>query len=582
MSQTLEKTSDWQLYKRLLSYLKPFLFVFALSSIGFLAYAASQPLFAHVFGMVVDAINDKDPDAAYIYPFLFVAVFLARGIASFIAEYFMAVVSTGIVYKLRLEIFERLLRLPAAYYDANASGHLVSRITYTVEQVKGAITGSLKVFIREGLTIVGLISYLLWQDWKLTLVFLVSAPFIAMVVSFTNKKFRKISKRIQTAMGDVTHVSSEAINGYKEVRTFGAVDYENKRFFDAITKNRKQSLKMELVKGLATPTIQILVAIALGILTFLVLKLSGDEQTAGGFVAYIGSAAMMPKPIRQLSEAFSVIQRGLAAGQDIFDTLDEQEEKDEGSKSVEKTKGDLQFKAVNFKYRPELDNVLKNINLDIKAGQTIAFVGPSGSGKSTLASLIPRFYDYTEGDILLDGTPINEYRLADLRQQISLVTQQVTLFNDTVGNNIAYGGLSGATKEQIKAAAIKAHAWGFIAQLSEGLDTMVGDDGVLLSGGQRQRIAIARSLLKDAPILILDEATSALDTESERHIQAALEEAMIGRTTLVIAHRLSTIENADLIVVVKDGAIVEQGDHRSLLALNKHYSKLHQKQFQDE
>ena len=340
MSQTIEQPTDWQLYKRLLSYIKPFIFVFFISTLGFLVYAGSQPLFAHIFGMVVDAINDKDPNAAYLYPFLFIGVFLLRGIASFIAEYFMAVVATGIVHQLRLEIFEQLLRLPAAYYDANASGHLVSRITYTVEQVKGACTGSLKVFIREGLTIVGLISYLLWQDWKLTLVFLVTAPFIAAVVTFTNKKFRKISKRIQTAMGDVTHVSSEAINGYKEVKSFGGEDYEITRFKDASDNNRKQNLKLEATNSIASPLVQVFVSAALALITWLALDTSiVSTMSPGTFIAFFTAAGMLAKPVRQLSEINSQIQKGLAAASDIFKQLDEEPESNEGSHSSESIKG---------------------------------------------------------------------------------------------------------------------------------------------------------------------------------------------------------------------------------------------------
>jgi len=414
----------------------------------------------------------------------------------------------------------------------------------------------------------------LWMNWQLTMVMLAILPVIALMVGSASKKFRKQSKKIQVAMGDVTHVASETIQGYRVVRSFGGETYESERFETASRDNTFKQLKMTKTGAVYTPMLQLVIYVAMAVLMFLVLYLRGDA-TAGDLVAYITAAGLLPKPIRQLSEVSATIQKGLAAADSIFEQLDESPEVDSGSVEVEKATGRLEVKGLSFQYPGTEKAVLHDINFVAEPGQMIALVGRSGSGKSTLANLIPRFYHHETGQILLDGVDIEEYTLRNLRRHIALVTQQVTLFNDSVANNIAYGDLAGAPREDIERAVEAAYAKEFIDKLPEGLDTEVGENGVLLSGGQRQRLAIARALLKDAPILVLDEATSALDTESERHIQAALDSVMKGRTTLVIAHRLSTIEKADQILVMEQGQIVERGTHAELLVMNGYYARLH-------
>ncbi|HMW76985.1 MAG TPA: lipid A export permease/ATP-binding protein MsbA, partial [Rhodocyclaceae bacterium] len=423
-----------------------------------------------------------------------------------------------------------------------------------------------------------LFGYLLWMNWRLTLVMLVTLPIIGLMVSRASRKFRKQSKKIQAAMGDVTHVASEMIQGYRVVRSFGGETYESERFRQASAHNTDRQLRMVKTSASFTPTLQLVTFSTMAVVLFLVLYLRG-ESTAGDLVAYLTAAGMLPKPIRQLSEVSGTIQKGLAGAESIFEQLDEIPETDSGTVEAERVVGRIDIRNLSFRYPGADHDVLRDIRLSVEPGQMVALVGRSGSGKSTLANLIPRFYHHSEGQILIDGIDVEEFRLGNLRRHIALVTQQVTLFNDTIANNIAYGDLAATPREQVVAAARAAYADEFIERLPQGYDTLVGENGVLLSGGQRQRLAIARAILKNAPILILDEATSALDTESERHIQNALERAARDRTTLVIAHRLSTIEKADLIVVLDQGHIVEQGTHAELLARGGDYARLHAMQF---
>ena len=575
--------SNWQVYKRLLGYLKPLWFVFALSILGNAIFAMASALMAAAMEPVVEAIQNPTQSYRALVPLLIIGVFALRGIGFFLGTYFIAVVARNIVKAMRQQLFDRMLTLPCRFYDQSSAGHLVSRITFNVEQVTGAATNAVTIAVREGLTVFFLLGYMFYTNWKLTLIFLSVGPVIGLVVSYASKRFRRLSKGIQHSMGDITQVASEAINGYRVVRTFGGEAYESKRFHAVVEKNLIQGMKLALTKSLNTPIVQLLISLAIAGLVWIALapEIIGD-MTVGEFIAYITATTTIAKPVRQLTEINAIIQRGVAAAHDVFDHLDQAPEEDTGVIEVDRVRGEIDIRQVRFRYAPESADVLHDISLQIPAGKTIALVGRSGSGKSTLVNLIPRFYDYTSGEILLDGKLLKDYRLASLRSQIALVNQQVTLFNDTIANNIAYGGRDRYTDEQIRQAAQAAHAMEFIEALPQGLDTVVGDNGMRLSGGQRQRLAIARAFLKDAPVLILDEATSALDTQSERYIQDALEAVMKGRTTLVIAHRLSTIENADLIVVMDQGRIVETGTHQELLAKNGHYATLHQMQFRDE
>ncbi len=574
---------DWSVYKRLLSYVRPFIWIFLVSIFGYLIYAGSQAGFVRIIEYVVDVIGEDQPNARFYIPLLMLFVVFFRGLGFFLGNYYIAVVARNVVHNLRCDLFNSLLRMPSKYYDSSSSGYLISRVTYNVEQVTGAATDAVKIIVREGFTVIVLLVYLFFLNWKLTLIFFAIGPLIVWIVNFANKRFRKISKRIQNSMGDVTHVTSEAITGYRVVRTFDGQQYEQDRFFKASLINLRQRLKMVVTSSISTPVIQLIVAAAFAILVFLALNpVIVNEITKGEFVSYIVAAALLAKPIRQLTEVTSTIQRGLAAAEDIFSQLDIEPEPDLGKFELSRVNGMIEFNQVSFRYDVNLDDVLRHISFKIDPGKNIALVGKSGSGKSTLVNLIPRFYNHSGGDILLDGRVLESYSLACLRKQIALVSQQVTLFNDTIANNIAYGGLSNASESDIIKAAEDAHAMEFIKDLPKGIHTLVGDNGVLLSGGQRQRIAIARAILKDAPILILDEATSALDTESERKIQSALETLMKNRTTIVIAHRLSTIEKADTILVMDKGQILEQGTHQELLDKNQHYANLHRLQFQYE
>lgn len=570
-----------QVYWRLLSYIRPFGFSFAVSIVGYLIYAAASTAFAELMRYLVDTIESGGEDFRLLFPTLLVAAFAMRGLGSFLGIYFMAIVARGVVHNLRCELFDKYLVLPVSYYDKNSSGHLVSRITFVVDQVMQAASDALTIVIREGLFVTGVLIYLFYNNWRLTLIFIALTPLIGIIVSFTSKRFRKVSKRIQKSMGDVTHVATESISGFKVVRSFGGEEYERERFVSSSNRNREQFLKMEATKALSTPLVQLIVAISMGMLVW--LALSPDvmkDMTPGEFIAFITAASLLAKPIRQLTNVNSVIQKGVAAAADLFEQFDSASERDKGLKTLGRAQGDVVFKNIEFTYPESEKQILKGIDFEVKAGQVIALVGRSGSGKSTLVNLIPRFYEANKGEIYLDGINSRDLTLKSLREQISMVTQQVTLFNDTVANNIAYGQPN-ATREQIEAAAKAAYALPFIEELSDGLDTEVGDNGVLLSGGQRQRLAIARAILKDAPILIMDEATSALDTESERFIQKALDEVMKNRTTFVIAHRLSTIEQADVIMVMDKGEIIEAGSHQELLDKQGAYAQLHAMQFSD-
>ncbi|MDY0249629.1 MAG: lipid A export permease/ATP-binding protein MsbA [Pseudomonas sp.] len=584
--------SGIQIYFRLLAYIKPYIGMFIISIVGFLIFASTTPMLGYVLKYFVDGLANPDavlfPKIPWLadvrllqaVPLLIVVIAFWQGIGSFLGNFYLAKVSLGLVHDLRVQLFNNLLTLPNRYFDNHNSGHLISRITYNVTMVTGAATDAVKVIVREGMTVVFLFATLLWMNWKLTLVMVAILPIIALMVSSTSKKFRKQSKKIQVAMGDVTHVASETIQNYRVVRSFGGEPYERTRFLESSSSNTDKQLRMIKTNAVYTPSLQLVIYSAMSVLLFLVLLLRGDSSP-GDLVAYITLAGLLPKPIRQLSEVSSTIQKGVAGAESIFEQLDEAPEIDQGTVELAQASGQLEVRDLTFTYPNTETPVLQNISFTAEKGQMVALVGRSGSGKSTLANLIPRFYEHQQGQILLDGVEVKDFTLTNLRRHMALVTQQVSLFNDTVAKNIAYGDLADASLDEIKAAAEAAYAAEFIERMPQGYETIVGENGVLLSGGQRQRLAIARALLKNAPLLILDEATSALDTESERHIQAALDHAVQGRTTLVIAHRLSTIEQADLILVMDQGRIVERGNHKELLAKNGYYSRLHATQFQE-
>lgn len=575
-----EKASDWSTYKRLLGYVAPYWYLLVLSITGFLLAAAAEGYFARLLGQLVDEWETIDHTNIEVFPLLMLAAASVRAVGTIFGESLISNISFRVVYNLRTTLFDKILTLPSRYFDQNSQGHVVSRVTFTVAQLRDAGTDALRAVFQDGLKVIVYLGMMLWLDWQLTLLFVGTVPLLALVVIFASNRFRRISRRIQNSMGDVTHVVSEAVSGYQVVRTFGGQDYEKARFNRFNRVNRQQNLKMAITKVNSAQLNELIISFALCILIAL-LSDANAEISAGDAITFIGLAGLLGRPIRKLSEVNAKLQRGLAAAEDVFSQIDEHSETSNGGKALGVVRGEIEFKQVKFRYDGD-KTVLKNIDFKIEAGQTVALVGRSGSGKSTLASLIPRFYEIESGSICLDGTDIRDLDRVELRKHIALVSQQVTLFNDTLGANIAYGDLASRSEGDLNEAVRQAHAHEFIEELADGLDTVVGDDGVLLSGGQRQRVAIARAFLKDAPVLILDEATSALDNESERHIQLALDAVMKGRTTIVIAHRLSTVETADVILVMEDGAIVESGTHSTLIAAGGHYSELYQAQFQDD
>lgn len=562
--------------RRLLSYTFTYKWSFFISVIGFISFAFADIAAVEWIRRIIGFINSEEDNFSSLLALSLIFIAMARGIGFFIGNYFMSKVGFGIVHDLRAELFHKLHDLPKSYFDSNQSGQLINRITFTTTQVSGAASNAVKTLIREGFLLIGLFVYLLILNFKLTLLLIGTAPLIAIIVYVAGKRLKKLATKIQTAMGDVTHIASEAVDGHVEIKSFNAQEYENSRFLIANESNRNQNLKLEATGNMATPIIQVLVSISLSIVAYFALGAKlGISLDAETFVAFFTAAGLMAKPIRQLSSINMIVQKGLAAANEIFDQLDQNKEIDNGlNENI--IEGNIEFKDINFSYDTG-SQILSNINFSIEKNDTIAIVGKSGSGKSTIANLIPRFYNHSSGEILIDGTPISEFSLTHLRSSISIVNQSPSLFNDTIAKNIAYGDDS-IDVDKLKDSARLSGCEEFIENLPEGYESEIGDDGVLLSGGQRQRLAIARAFYKDSPIIILDEATSALDTESELIVQEALEKLISNRTTIVIAHRLSTILNSDKIYVIENGQVMDSGSHDELLKKSTIYKNFYEKQ----
>ncbi|TCB51399.1 lipid A export permease/ATP-binding protein MsbA [Acinetobacter sp. ANC 4779] len=571
---------DFKVYLRLLGYLKPFWGVAILVFIGFAISAATEVSIAKLLEKIITAIQNRDQGFTSIFPFLVILLMFFRGVGSFIGGYYTAVISRNLVFNIRQEVFAKLLRLPSQYYLDNSSGHITAKIMYNVEQLTAASSESLKTIVQQGLIALGLLGFLLYSNWRLTLIILIFAPLMGFLVRQASKRMRKLSLQVQDTMGDVNHVVQETVNGNLVVKGFGGQEYEQTRFKDHSLENLRRGLKMVVVQQLNSPVVQFIMSIAMGLIIWIALRPEILRDTsAGEFVAYITAAGMLSKPIKALTDVNEKLQRGMAAAHSVFELLDLSEEQNTGTLTTV-LKGNIQFQNVNLIYS-DGHQAIHDFNLNVKAGETVALVGRSGAGKTSLVNLLVRFQEASSGHIYLDQQDIQSLDINTLRTQIAMVNQQVVLFNRTVRENIAYGQLEGAPEEDIIAAAKAAYAHDFIMALPQGYDTPLGAQGLNLSGGQRQRIAIARAILKNAPILILDEATSALDNESEYYIQRAFDAAMQDRTTIVIAHRLSTIENADLIVVMDKGAIVEKGTHAELIAKHGAYYQLHQRNFEE-
>ena len=543
--------------------------------------AATEPAIPALLKPTLDgSFIDKDSSTVTLMALLLVGVFFVRGLASYLSGVALAWVAGHLVMDLRNRMFEKLMHLPVRFYDEHSPGNLISKVTFDASQVTEAGTYVLTVLVRDSVAIVGLLAWMLYLDWALTLVALVTAPFIIFVVKHFSRRLRDMSQRLQTSMGDVTHVLDESIAGQRVVRSFGGQEREQQRFSGAANGARRYQLKFATAAHAVAPIAQLLTAFALGLILFIAGHQSiADEITVGSFVSFFGAMAFLFSPLKRLTGVNSPLQRGMAAAASVFDLIDEHSEPDTGSRSLDDARGVIEFRDVSFSYGKDNRLAIQHFNLEVAAGETIALVGPSGSGKTTVANLIPRFYAPNAGALLLDGIDIAELRLSALRSQVALVSQDIVLFDDTVAANIAYGPLSNSSRADIEEAAKQAYATEFIERLPQGMDTMIGGRGVKLSGGQRQRLAIARAFLKNAPVLVLDEATSSLDTESERYIQAAIESLGRNRTTIIIAHRLSTIERADRIVVLNGGRIAEIGDHETLLARNDLYAGLYRLQF---
>ncbi len=565
-----------KLYLRLFEYAKTHWLMFSISILALVVLSATNTGFLATIKMVTDeGFVATDSGKHKLLPLMLIGLLSLRAISGFTSTFTLRWVGRKVVEKLRLDVFQHVMALPVNFFDAHSVGIISSQITFDTEQIYNAVTKVTISLVRDTLTIIGMLGYMLYLDWRLTLIFAGMLPVMTIYLKKMTPKLRDSGRLVQQTMGQMSQVLEEAVSGQRIVKIFGGQDYEFQRFKQVAGKNRHLMIRLGRISGMNSMVIELLAALALGLVVFYAI----GKFSAGEFAAFIGALLMLIAPIKSLTSLNEDLQIGLAAAQSVFNLIDTQSEMDDGRKEIGRSKGEIELCNVNLRYQNSIQAALKNLNLKINAGEKLALVGLSGGGKTTLINLFPRFYELQSGLVKIDGIDTRDMTLQSLRQQFSMVSQDVTLFNDTVFNNIAYGSLRGVDEARVIAAAKAAHAWEFIQQLPNGLQSEIGDRGVRLSGGQRQRLAIARAILKDAPILLLDEATSALDTESEMHVQTALDELMHNRTTIVIAHRLSTIENADRILVMDKGEIIESGSHEALLKRNGTYSKLYQKQF---
>lgn len=582
MTETRKIANAFHIYKRLLKYVSRYWLPLVIACAASMLYSGVDAWFIYFLKPLLNkGLVGKNHHFLHYAPFLVMGVFMFRGIASFFSNYYIASASRGVIMRLRQDLFAHLQKLPARFYDHNTTGQVLSVLLYGVDQVANAGAEVLTTAIQAFFLIIGLVIVMLSISWKLTLLYFIILPLVTVIMRVTSLRIRRLSLGIQDSIADISHCTEENIEGYKVVRAFGGEEYEIEKFNKAAAQNRQREMKIVAARSLSTSAVQLITATALALTLYVAtLDIADSLLTPGGFVAMVAAMLALLKPMKDMAFVQNKLYRGLAGAQSVFEMLDERGEEDKGTKTLTRAKGKITFKQVGFTYSG-IEEVLEDISFTIEPGEIVALVGRSGSGKSTIVSLLPRFYQNFTGEIYLDDVPIRDYCLKDLRKQFAMVSQSVSLFHDTIANNIAYGSFDKATEADVIAAAKAAHAMEFIERLPLGLNSLVGENGVLLSGGQRQRLAIARAVLKDAPILILDEATSSLDTESERYIQAALEELMKSRTTLVIAHRLSTVEHANKIIVMDSGKIVEFGTHDELLAREGNYAKLYRMQFKE-